>query len=383
MHQEIDSMVSRISSIRSSLILSTLIPLFGCPSDDTGNIAEGTTAHMVASSGESTGSPETPLPGSTGAADSTSTGDTTGAIDSTDSGESSGSTDTGDMSEETGDMEVCEVSLPPPGECGVGDGRPAVLIEGSWPVAGAQPIGSLVDPDDPDFGVGFIERPDGGSDPFECDIFEQDCPAGEKCMPWANDGGGSWNATRCSPVAAMPGDAGDPCIVEGSGTSGIDDCGLGLMCWDVDAETGQGECIEMCGCSAATPICETGNTTCAISNDGALALCLPVCNPLDESACPSGQGCYPFEDTFLCAPDASGELGVEGDSCQFINACDPGTFCLNASAVPGCGSGVGCCSSSCTVGDDSACLPGQSCLPWYDDGAAPDECLGTVGVCSA
>ncbi|MEM7158475.1 MAG: hypothetical protein AAF799_36890 [Myxococcota bacterium] len=334
----------------------------------------------MASSGGPTQPDDTPPPASTGAADSTGAAESTTSIDSTDGSDSSDSTETGDMNGETGDMEVCEVSLPPPAKCGASDAPPAVIIEGSWPVAGGEPVDSLVAPDEPDFG-GFIERPDGGSDPFECDIFAQDCPAGEKCMPWGNDGG-NWNATRCSPVAAMPAQVGETCTVEGSGTSGIDDCDLGLMCWDVDAETSQGECIEMCGCTEASPVCNTANTTCAISNEGALALCLPVCNPLDPLACPSGQACYPFEDTFLCAPDASGDQGAPGDSCQFINTCDAGTFCLVGDIVPGC-TDVGCCSPVCTPGDDSACLPGQSCLPWYEDGAAPDECLGTVGVCSA
>ncbi len=45
-----------------------------------------------------------------------------------------------------------------------------------------------------------------GGIPF---IWAQDCPEGEKCMPWANDGGGSWNATRCSPLDPNPSAVGD------------------------------------------------------------------------------------------------------------------------------------------------------------------------------
>ncbi|MEX1364969.1 MAG: hypothetical protein AB1Z98_17710, partial [Nannocystaceae bacterium] len=33
--------------------------------------------------------------------------------------------------------------------------------------------------------------------PPQCSLFAQDCPDGEKCMPWANDGGDAWNATIC------------------------------------------------------------------------------------------------------------------------------------------------------------------------------------------
>jgi hypothetical protein len=87
-------------------------------------------------------------------------------------------------------------------------------------------------------------------------------------------------------------------------------------------------------------------------------------------------------DYVRCAPDASGDEGQPGDPCEFLNVCDPGLFCANADAVPGC-AGNGCCSAVCTVGDDTNCEDGQSCIPFYEDGQAPDECLGTVGACSA
>jgi hypothetical protein len=80
--------------------------------------------------------------------------------------------------------------------------------------------------------VGFISNDDyGGGQTYECDLWKQDCPPGEKCMPWANDGGGSWNATRCTPLAEDPRQPGEPCTVEGSGVSGRDDCDIRAMCW--------------------------------------------------------------------------------------------------------------------------------------------------------
>ena len=75
----------------------------------------------------------------------------------------------------------------------------------------------------------FIIDPDGAGVNNECDIWAQDCMKGEKCMPWDNAGGNSWNATRCSPVDDNPGQPGDSCTVEGSGVSGIDDCALSSM----------------------------------------------------------------------------------------------------------------------------------------------------------
>src|SRR5262245_13882487 len=52
------------------------------------------------------------------------------------------------------------------------------------------------DDDDPHAeSIGFIEDHDGGGHSWECSLFEQDCPIGEKCNIYANDGGNAWNAT--------------------------------------------------------------------------------------------------------------------------------------------------------------------------------------------
>ncbi|MCX4242327.1 ribulose phosphate epimerase [Paraliomyxa miuraensis] len=238
-------------------------------------------------------------------------------------------------------------------------------------------------------GVIFLVEPDGGGVSFECDIFAQDCPPGEKCMPWANDGGSAWNATRCSPIAMNPGQPGDECTVEGSGTSGIDDCDLGSMCWDVDPETNVGTCVAMCTGDESNPICEDPDTSCAIANDGAIVLCLPNCDPILQD-CAEGQACYPIQDAWSCAPDASGESGVYGDPCEFINVCDPGLICLGAGAVPpgeACEGAAGCCTEVCDLTDptgDAQCsgqAGGQTCQPWYEEGSAPPG-YEDVGACA-
>lgn len=232
----------------------------------------------------------------------------------------------------------------------------------------------------------FIVPPDGGGIGFECDMFAQDCPTGEKCMPYANDGGNSWNATRCSPIAENPGQPGDPCTVEGTGVSGIDDCDIASMCWDVDPETNMGVCVAMCTGDESNPICEDPDTSCAIVNEGALVLCLPACDPLLQD-CADGQACYPVFEDWQCVPDASGEMGVYGDPCEYINVCDPGLACLGAAAVPDCQGSVGCCSEICDVTDpagDAQCTgapDGQTCQIWYEEGSAPPG-YEDVGVCA-
>ncbi|MEX1367431.1 MAG: ribulose phosphate epimerase [Nannocystaceae bacterium] len=240
--------------------------------------------------------------------------------------------------------------------------------------------------DSTDGGVSFIPPHGDPGDNVSCDLFEQDCPRGEKCMPWANDGGNTWNAVRCSPVVEDPGQPGDPCLVEGSPVSGLDTCDVGAMCWDVDPATLEGTCVAMCTGEESNPICEDRNSTCQTSSGGLPAVCVPQCNPLDPD-CADGQACYPFGETFTCTVDASGDMGVAGDPCEFFNVCDPGLVCASAEVVPDCMSGVGCCSPFCSLDDPMPpCLPEQVCTPWYDLFYEPGKYLPppgyeSVGLC--
>ncbi|MCR9159699.1 MAG: ribulose phosphate epimerase [Nannocystaceae bacterium] len=236
------------------------------------------------------------------------------------------------------------------------------------------------DTDDPT--QGFIEDPDGGGVAVECDVWEDDCPDGEKCMPWANDGGNSWNATRCSPLDENPGQIGDSCMVEGSGVSGIDSCDSRSMCYYVDSETNEGVCVGFCDGSPQAPTCDTG-FICTIVNDGVLTLCRAECDPILQD-CEGSAACLPATgaEGFTCIIDASGEDGGGiGDPCEFINACDPGNYCANAAVVPDCAGATGCCSEFCDL-DDPMCTPAeQECIPWFEEGATPPG-YESVGACA-
>ncbi|MEX1366527.1 MAG: hypothetical protein AB1Z98_25610 [Nannocystaceae bacterium] len=220
---------------------------------------------------------------------------------------------------------------------------------------------------------------DGGTFDFECDMFAQDCPAGEKCMPWSNDGDPVWNATRCSPIADNPDGLDEPCTVEGSATSGLDSCDLGLLCWGVDSTTNEGECIAMCGGSPGEPVCEP-DQTCSISNDGALVLCLDTCDPLMQD-CPTGEGCYGTTlGEFVCSETL--QPGTWGQPCEQFADCDPGSVCVGGFLVPGCATAE-CCTDFCDLAAPDTCpgsARGVTCESWYR-GGMPQPGYDDVGAC--
>lgn len=225
--------------------------------------------------------------------------------------------------------------------------------------------------------------PDGGGVSFECDVLAQDCAVGDKCMPWSNDGGPAWNATRCSPIDPAPDPVGSPCTVEGSALSGIDSCELGAQCWNVDPLTNEGECVAMCTGDASQLFCEDPNTACLLGNDGAIALCLPACDPLLQD-CEEGLACgsTASNDGFVCMPPG-GLPAADGDECEYLNVCAAGSVCAVAEAVPGCVGAPGCCAPYCDVTAPGSCAePGTQCLPWWEEGTTPPQ-FEEEGLCSA
>jgi hypothetical protein len=218
-------------------------------------------------------------------------------------------------------------------------------------------------------------EPDGGPG-NECDPKIQDCPDGEKCTAWANDGGTFWNANKCVEVTGQ-GVAGDDCMVEGGGVSGIDDCALGFICMNTDQE-GIGSCVKFC--AGEDTDCDPG-FICAIYNDGVLPICLDECHPLLQD-CPDGQACIDTPNgTFICFNDASGTGGADGDVCPAQdgeNSCDPGMWC--GAGADGCESPK-CCTPYCDLTGPDPCTGNDQCISFYDDpNNAPPQYMD-VGVC--
>ncbi len=228
----------------------------------------------------------------------------------------------------------------------------------------------------------FIMSPDGEPHrPFPCDLFEQDCARGEKCMPWANDGGPVFNATRCVPVAPNPAGVGEPCTVEDYGASGIDDCDIGSMCWDLDSD-GEGGCVQICGGTARAPECPPDHQ-CVQNGAATLVLCRALCDPLTDD-CGAGV-CVPMGDGFVCWGTAAPPGATHGTTCTFTNECPAGTLCVDPDVHTECASNIGCCSTVCNLsGVEDPCPDldaGQVCTPWFPPGQAPSG-YDDLGVCA-
>jgi hypothetical protein len=342
---------------------AALLLLPGCPGEDTP--LEDTSSSSGAS-GSTTGTPTTNPPDDTTTSDPPCGTGGCGEEDTTASSGSSGSTST---TEGTGSSTTTEGAGSSSGESSSGGTTEGVS-------AGSSSSGGEFET-----GVVFIVEPEVGAG-MDCDPWLQDCPVGEKCNPWDSSGGGSWDANACFPVDPFPVGVGETCTVVGSGTSGIDDCEAGAMCWDVDAATNEGTCVALCTGSPMAPMCAAGSS-CVITNGGVLTLCLPGCDPLAQD-CGAGQGCYFVGADFICVPDASGGQGVDGDGCEFINVCDPGLMCIDAGSVQGClGGTAGCCTPYCdiTVPGDPCPAAAEECVPFFDPGMAPLG-LEDVGVCA-
>ncbi len=211
-----------------------------------------------------------------------------------------------------------------------------------------------------------------------CDVYAQDCPEGEKCAPYAEGGGSSWNAVKCLPVMGS-GQPGEPCAAQGSGLSGVDDCAEGVLCWFLD-DMDQGTCVEMCGGSKSQPICD-GATFCALTTgDGTVNLCFLRCDPLVQD-CPGEDLCLPTYGDFICIPDTSGEGGAVFDPC--LVACDKGFLCKDPSLANECDQNAGgCCLPFCDLTDPDLTCPGvgQTCASLYDEGMAPPA-YAHIGLC--
>lgn len=232
---------------------------------------------------------------------------------------------------------------------------------------GADPTG------DDETGTTSMFVPDIQDDTPSCDPFAQDCPEGEKCVPYGSTGG-NWDANKCVPVNGS-GAAGDACSYAGT-IEATDDCGADSHCWDVQDIDGQlvGVCTPFCAGTPNDPQCDPG-TACLIANEGTITLCIATCDPLLQD-CGDGLACFWGNNDFQCI--FTTQEFATGEPCGYINDCAPGNTCLNADVLPDC-QGAACCGSFCDLADP-LCGAGTECAAFFEEGMAPPG-YEQVGVC--
>jgi hypothetical protein len=207
----------------------------------------------------------------------------------------------------------------------------------------------------------------------------QGCPNGEKCVPYASTSSW-WDSNKCVPVTGNQ-TAGEPCSYAGF-VEATDDCDATSSCWNAREVEGElvGTCHSFCTGTEELPECPQ-DYECLLEIHSAVTLCFPTCDPVVQD-CPNEIGCYWSGIAFICT--ASLELpGVSpGQPCGYVNDCEPGSLCLDASVMPDC-MGSACCGSLCDleIGDaQCAAVLGTTCVPFWEQGMAPVD-SEHVGIC--
>ena len=200
-----------------------------------------------------------------------------------------------------------------------------------------------------------------------CDPLSQDCPEGEKCVPYASTGN-AWDANKCVPVTGDRA-VGEPCTYGGS-VEATDDCDATSWCFGTDLEN-MGTCASMCGLDHA---CQEDHS-CFVANEGSINVCLADCLPLLPNTCAEGELCRWWSDTFSCLP--TGETLEPDAECTFTTPCGAGQFCVSAAVIEGC-AGEGCCTDYCDLSQPDPCMAPESCR---ELGAAEEPEFADIGGC--
>lgn len=214
----------------------------------------------------------------------------------------------------------------------------------------------------------------------DCDPWAQDCPSTEKCTWYSSDGSYIWDETKCVPLARDPVQIGVECSAVGDGITGVDNCDLGAMCWDVNAE-GIGYCVPLCEGVPSDGTCAE-KFYCQVYAHG-LSLCFETCHPLLQDCVAPTSVCLPNDSSvFTCMPDTSGNEGQIHGTCG-QTTCDPGNICLFPESAIECNvNSQGCCEPFCDTTLLNDCPgQGQECIPYYKIDPIPPG-YENVGYCA-
>jgi hypothetical protein len=117
---------------------------------------------------------------------------------------------------------------------------------------------------------------------------------------------------------------------------------------------------------------------CSITNDGSLIKCLYSCDPLLQDCEQDGTGCYWSSSGYFSCYATVGDI-PGNEPCGYINDCNPGLICLDATSLVDC-AGASCCASICDMAEPVCPSVGTECTAFYDEGTAPPD-EEDVGIC--
>lgn len=192
---------------------------------------------------------------------------------------------------------ACTSGAPPRTSTGSGIDPTAVGTTGSEGAtddadassSGALPMPDMSGPLPGDGGGSESTTSDSDSfgDPSGCDLYIQDCPAGEKCTLGASEEGGLPDTVQCVPVSAQAQQPGDLCNAIDP-VRGEDDCAVGSFC-QLGPEDGlPGVCISFCAGGPDEASCDDPHQACGLLLGGLAPVCLYTC---EGGECPQGQAC--------------------------------------------------------------------------------------------
>ena len=210
---------------------------------------------------------------------------------------------------------------------------------------------------------------------FGCNLYDDDCPADQRCAPTVCDpeSGGAWDTDSCVPIGEK--NWGEECKAPFDPDATPEDtCGKGLMCWGI--------CLSTCIGSIDEPKCADINEHCLQGNMGALATCMPKCDPFSPD-CADTEVCLPAGENpqgFVCI-GKSGEIteGNYGETCEYINSCRQGNVCADAGRVDvsGC-EDTYCCTTICDLDNPDCIGENEICEPMLQEQIPGHE---NVGIC--
>ncbi|MGD8859960.1 MAG: hypothetical protein PVI30_08100 [Myxococcales bacterium] len=175
------------------------------------------------------------------------------------------------------------------------------------------------------------------------------------------------------------GGLGDPYEVDGlTDEVYVDPCGEGLYCAPDRGARGSFRCQTACDTNFGVAC--TGPGEYCLGQGAFEEVCVDSdgCDPRDPTSCGEGRGCYlRFNDTgeavlSVCLPEPE-EPVADGEPCEFLNDCEPGSSCWAPVRKP---------PSRWEAGDvicRRSCDPGVEDDAGQDEGTAGDEDAGVSG----